>query len=966
MKRVLLLLLCAFVVLPLCLTVPIAADADDPFADPAPRITTDKTVYTPGEEIRISAAYTGEKCWIGIVPADKDGNPILSYGTIWWKYIPEQGFDNVSLTRDAHALSGTYANELANIMGVTTQQMLALPTGNYFIAHIGNNNSIAQAYAKDPNSVTFVPITITQFTMEKTSFLYGESIPVRALYKNDTGGYLALSRVDDDGTVRHTLRYTYVTEQNLNTDIDLAQGILYGRDAETYGRLPAGRYVVYFVDDNKYCEEGRDVRTEIYIDIVGVTLEKTNFAYGEPILVKGYGDSTDWIGIGQIGADGTPTNYIRWRYITHRDTGGDAIGLGSGVAFDLLASRPNSQFADIQDIPPGEYVVYIGLDNCGADAVSLYNCIPITVSGLAPSKPRDAVYALTNAYTGLAGGTLTVMYDDRDMESDSKPTALEIYWADESLNPLPGYSHIGTYAITGTITEITIPDAVTIPYTATHLMVRARNGAGNSAPFAIKLPKTDTSRNKGNLLASFQVVSDTHIGESAQSNAHTAQMLADILQKSPESIGVFIVGDLTDHGYEGEYQELVRIWSAAQGQGLKTPLYLGHGNHDALPLTVQYANTFLSATEQTTTPYYYIHRSGQHFIFLSSEISGVHAYLSDAQLAWLSNTLETVAADGAPVFIFLHQPLYNTVAGTLADEEREAYQGWNGVIAGDQNLLAWQELTAQNGKDTNDRSLMKGQFEAPLREILAAYPSAILFSGHSHWQMQSAANLHAPTDTQPNYLLNTASVSYLWTDDNTISGGYNPGEGSQGYYVTVYENCIEICARDFLNRSWIAGANYTIWLNCEHQGLVPCDPICKWCSEPIPDAQACAGEHACSNVCKYCQKPISAAEHSYYNPCDADCNACGAKRTPSEHEYNGDSDANCNLCGAMRDVTASPEQSTSSKQESPESTTPSDRDDQAESPQLTPKRRFGTYILLGAIVGCVIAAPIIYLILKKK
>ena len=66
--------------------------------------------------------------------------------------------------------------------------------------------------------------------MEKTSFLYGEAIPVNVLYKSNDGGYIGISRVPEDGTVRPNLIYTSITAANLNTTIDMAQGTRHGVD----------------------------------------------------------------------------------------------------------------------------------------------------------------------------------------------------------------------------------------------------------------------------------------------------------------------------------------------------------------------------------------------------------------------------------------------------------------------------------------------------------------------------------------------------------------------------------------------------------------------------------------------------------------------------------------------------------------------------------------------------------------
>ena len=173
MKRLLSLLLCLCLVLPLMGAFPTAVSASTtPTAD-TDVLSVGKTVFAPGETITASAAYTVKNCWIGIIPADESGNPIRSQGTIYWKYVPEGGFDNVAFTTSDNPISGNKATKLAELMGVTVDEMLALPTGDYFMVHINSGDGIGTAHSKDPSLITYVPFKISQFEVEKTSFLYG-------------------------------------------------------------------------------------------------------------------------------------------------------------------------------------------------------------------------------------------------------------------------------------------------------------------------------------------------------------------------------------------------------------------------------------------------------------------------------------------------------------------------------------------------------------------------------------------------------------------------------------------------------------------------------------------------------------------------------------------------------------------------------------------------------------------------
>ena len=107
-----------------------------------------------------------------------------------------------------------------------------------------------------------------------------------------------------------------------------------------------------------------------------------------------------------------------------------------------------------------------------------------------------------------------------------------------------------------------------------------------------------------------------------------------------------------------------------------------------------------------TGPYHDHWIDGYHFIFLGTEV-GLELFcsLSEAQLAWLDDKLSEEASSDKPVFLFLHQPLKDTVAGSLESQK------WFGV--------------------TQDEEL---------KAILAKYPQAILFTGHTHWELEAGHN----------------------------------------------------------------------------------------------------------------------------------------------------------------------------------------------------------------------------------
>lgn len=302
---------------------------------------------------------------------------------------------------------------------------------------------------------------------------------------------------------------------------------------------------------------------------------------------------------------------------------------------------------------------------------------------------------------------------------------------------------------------------------------------------------------------SFQVITDTHVTVDREHdyNKHFEQALLDIASQAPASDAIIHVGDLTDHGFEEEYDEFKRIWSSCEDK--LPPLYITTGNHDVglidasspekvealqrlwdeykskLPSLAAIpdldnleqenwdnrSSRFLSRTGNKML--YHDHwLEGYHFIFLSTE-AGLERYctLSEAQLEWLEQRLAENAAPDKPIFVFLHQPLKNTVAGSME------HQDWHGVTEDEQ-----------------------------LRAILQQFPQVVMFTGHTHWELGSP---YTYNEAKP-AMFNAASVAYLWTDEDEYK------YGSQGYYVEVYDGKVLVRGRDFVNKSWIEEASFTL------------------------------------------------------------------------------------------------------------------------------------------------------------
>ncbi|OPA75151.1 hypothetical protein BVG16_21320 [Paenibacillus selenitireducens] len=267
----------------------------------------------------------------------------------------------------------------------------------------------------------------------------------------------------------------------------------------------------------------------------------------------------------------------------------------------------------------------------------------------------------------------------------------------------------------------------------------------------------------------FQVITDTHVVADPLGtySIHFDHALQDIRATAPDSDGIMHIGDITDSGKLEEYETMGKIW--AKNRAGLAPMYFSYGNHDVRWADFEERMNRFTATTGIDQKYYDVWIRGYHFIFLGTE-KGLKdsSFLSEMQLTWLEHQLSEQEALHHPVFIFVHEPLKNTVAGS------QNRFGWHGI--------------------RQDREL---------KWILSKYPQSILFTGHTHWELGAQDTMY---QTKYATMFNAGSVGYLWTDDDELK------EGSQGFYVEVYDDKVLVKGRDFKHHSWIYEAQYVIHL----------------------------------------------------------------------------------------------------------------------------------------------------------
>lgn len=518
-----------------------------------------------------------------------------------------------------------------------------------------------------------------------------------------------------------------------------------------------------------------DKKTEVPdepVDGSYVRTDKTEYFIGEDILVTAGGTAHDWVGFyleDDVAAPkaqgGIPSIY--WYYVA-------ADGNTAGQTKNIRdAEYTNQERSAYFGIPAGQYKVLLLKDD-GYDVLAETHITVKVDPDRVPDAPSEASLKRTGSTPGFAGGTLTVR-----LSSDClvQPAGFIVYWGDAN-GTLSGYTPLAQFTCKGLVTEYTLPANTMIPSGADRMLVYAFSDGNAVSRTAVSVSLAGMGASLGEPVAELQIMSDIHINADVSHihNQNFAAALADILATAPGSIGIFINGDIADNGQAAEYEAFNRLIQAA-GEKLP-PVYCAIGNHDFNGGSNPAAQIqqFLAGTgNESETVYFDTWIAGMHFIFLGGEQAGGYANLSSAQLRWLESKLAENRDENRPIFVFLHQGLMNTVAGTFE------YQNWHGV-----------------------------EQSAKLSAILSRYPEVILSSGHSHWTLESA-NTFRPFDSSLPTILNTASCAYLW--DDTCMATDVGIIGSEGWYITVYEDTLVVRGRDYVNGLWIGSAQFIMKLN---------------------------------------------------------------------------------------------------------------------------------------------------------
>ena len=538
-------------------------------------------------------------------------------------------------------------------------------------------------------------------------------------------------------------------------------------------KLPAGEYsIILSRGDEEYAKKDIKLTGESAFDSAKIVrANKSTYSVGEDIIVRASGTDKDWVGIYKVGEtpSGTVNSYF-WYYVN------DAAHI-PGKPTIIQNNQSNSRASVL---PEGQYVLIL-MENNGYNIISKSETITIESSGEAANCSIDSIeYELDNPTDGFANGTVTIT-----KKEESNASACIMYWADENGTPLKGYTALSKFHLDDKVTTHRMQANTIIPPGAKTLIAYGASGSSKSDNYVMtKLPDGCTYELEDDYDVCFPVISDLHVVDKGSgndfnenTNYHTTMALEDIVKTMPDNIGVFVNGDMADHGKASEFKTLLNLYMGVEDA---PTMHLVVGNHDWRTgnpdgQLQKYANLFNPAVEPENI-YYDEWVDGYHFIYMGSEGEGTIAYISREQLEWLDALLEEDSKNdpNRPVFLFLHEGLMDSMAGNYPGQ----WGYTNGVFQ-----------------------------DSEIKSIVSKHGQVVMFGGHTHYDLNTENTVTVGSEDFP-VCVNTSAVGYLWDAFNFAAGEYL--YGAQGQYLKVFDDKIYIFGRDFITGEYIPSAMYVV------------------------------------------------------------------------------------------------------------------------------------------------------------
>lgn len=280
------------------------------------------------------------------------------------------------------------------------------------------------------------------------------------------------------------------------------------------------------------------------------------------------------------------------------------------------------------------------------------------------------------------------------------------------------------------------------------------------------ISKTANTENIPDVDLSFAVFGDIHDNVSS-----FQQAINDLYRINPGTHALILNGDTVDQGIEEQYSDIKNILEINR-EILPEIIIKNIGNHEFFDYKIgknskeqvqTFINRYLDFSQEEKV-YHDKWVNGYHLISLGSEdgnsntIDAVRAFISEEQQSWLKEKLAEKYEKGKPIFVFLHQHL------------NSGNSGWVGV-----------EQSKQ------------------VRDILSKYPEVILFTSHTHKELDENTVLL----NEPFSMVHTGAIDYTIIPDSSAENGRRRESYIKGIYIEVKGNDVRIKARDFKEQNWI-------------------------------------------------------------------------------------------------------------------------------------------------------------------
>lgn len=207
------------------------------------------------------------------------------------------------------------------------------------------------------------------------------------------------------------------------------------------------------------------------------------------------------------------------------------------------------------------------------------------------------------------------------------------------------------------------------------------------------------------------------------------------------------------------------------------PVYGICGNHEnyVVPIT----SNLTELKYYTGTDLYYTIEQGDDLLILIGQPS-YNEVMGDDALQWLSDTLAD--NQNKRCFVFIHSYIEEDSGDAVDYRENSIFDSWG--------------VTKTNA----------------FMDVMRQYPNAILFHGHSHMKFECQEYDEHATYTERNGFKSVHVPSVGKPRDIDLETGETPEDnnGSQGYIVDIYDDCIVLNGWDFVGNKPVPSGTYKI------------------------------------------------------------------------------------------------------------------------------------------------------------